>query len=45
MPCDLIYESLNISLIPYKSECIIESFYNQFINGCNKFNSCYACMK
>ncbi|CAK79144.1 unnamed protein product (macronuclear) [Paramecium tetraurelia] len=45
IPCDLIYEPLNISLIPHKSECIFESLYNEFLNGCNKFNSCYACMQ
>ncbi|CAD8170369.1 unnamed protein product [Paramecium octaurelia] len=44
MPCDLIYEPLNISLLPYKSECIFESLYNNFLHGCNRFNSCYACM-
>ncbi|CAK57010.1 unnamed protein product (macronuclear) [Paramecium tetraurelia] len=45
MPCDIIYGSLNISLVPHKSECIFESLYNQFVHGCNRFNSCYACMK
>ncbi|CAD8188773.1 unnamed protein product [Paramecium pentaurelia] len=45
MPCDLIYESLNISLVPYKSECIFESLYNQFLHGCNRFNNCYTCMQ
>ncbi|CAD8070832.1 unnamed protein product [Paramecium sonneborni] len=43
-PCDVIYKSLNISLIPYKSECIFESLYNYFLHGCKKLNNCYSCM-